>query len=50
MIGKGVKEEKPVSLSDFYAILKARKKGCDIDYGLRLTYDYSQKFVPLSVT
>ena len=50
MIGKGVKEEKPVTLSEVYAILKVRKKAGELEYGQRLTYDYSQKFVSLSVT
>ena len=47
MIGKGVKEEKPVTLAEVYKILKARKKEGELEYGQRLAYDYSQKFASL---
>lgn len=48
MIGEELIEEKPVTLSETLEILKKRKKKGELEFGQRLTYDYTQKFSKLS--
>lgn len=47
MIGKGVSNERPVTLAEVLEILEKQKKRGELDYGQRLTYDYAQKFAKL---
>jgi DNA-directed RNA polymerase subunit F len=47
LIGKGVSNERPVSLSEVLEILEKQKKKGELEYGQRLAYDYAQKFAKL---
>ncbi len=49
MIGKGVTGEKPVPLAKVFEILEKQKKRGELEYGQRLTYDYTQKLAKLDV-
>lgn len=49
MIGKEVKDEKPVPLAKVLEILEKQKKRGELEYKQRLTYDYSQKFAELNI-
>ena len=49
MIGKGVSNEKPVTLAEVFELLEKQKKRGELEYGQRLTYDYAQKFAKLDV-
>lgn len=48
MIGKKVVKEKPVLLAEVLNVLEKEKKEGELEYGQRLTYDYSQKFAKLN--
>lgn len=47
LIGKGVSNEKHVTLAEVLEILEKQKKRGELEYGQRLTYDYAQKFAKL---
>ncbi|HID60606.1 MAG TPA: DNA-directed RNA polymerase subunit F [Hadesarchaea archaeon] len=47
MIGKRIVKERPVPLAEVLKILEKKKKEGDLEYGQRLTYDYTQKFAEL---
>ena len=49
LIGKEVSNEKPVTLAEVLEILEKQKKRGELEYGQRLTYDYTQKFAKLDV-
>ncbi len=49
MIGKEVTGEKPVPLAKVLEILEKQKKRGELEYGQRLTYDYTQKLAKLDV-
>lgn len=40
-------KERPVPLAEALEILEKKKKEGDLEYGQRLTYDYTQKFAEL---
>jgi DNA-directed RNA polymerase subunit F len=47
LIGKGISNEKSVSLAEVLEILEKQKKKGELEYGQRLAYDYAQKFAKL---
>jgi DNA-directed RNA polymerase subunit F len=47
MIGKGVSNERAITLAEVLEILEKQKKRGELDYGQRLTFDYAQKFAKL---
>ncbi|MEM2908048.1 MAG: RNA polymerase Rpb4 family protein [Candidatus Hadarchaeales archaeon] len=47
MIGKGVSNEKVITLAEVLEILEKQKKHGELGYGQRLTFDYAQKFAKL---
>ena len=49
LIGKGVSNERPMTLAEVLEILEKQKKMGELEYGQRLTYDYAQKFAKLDV-
>ena len=49
LIGKGVSNERPMTLAEVLEILEKQKKRGELEYGQRLTYDYAQKFAKLDV-
>lgn len=49
MIGKGVSNERSITLAEVLEILEKQKKRGELEYGQRLTYDYAQKFSKLDV-
>ncbi|PIU14415.1 MAG: DNA-directed RNA polymerase subunit F, partial [Hadesarchaea archaeon CG08_land_8_20_14_0_20_51_8] len=48
MIGKKTLAEKPVTLAEALEVLEKQKKGEELGYSQRLTYDYAQKFSKLT--
>jgi DNA-directed RNA polymerase subunit F len=48
MIGKKTLTEKPVTLAEALEVLEKQKKGEELGYSQRLTYDYAQKFSKLT--
>lgn len=49
LIGKGVSNERPMTLAEILEILEKQKKMGELEYGQRLTYDYAQKFAKFDV-
>jgi DNA-directed RNA polymerase subunit F len=47
LIGKGISNERPVTLAEVLELLEKQKKRGELEYGQRLTYDYAQKFAKL---
>jgi DNA-directed RNA polymerase subunit F len=48
MIGKRAVKERPVPMAEVLKVLEKEKKGGELEYGQRLTYDYTQKFAKLN--
>ena len=47
MIGKRIVKERPVPMAEVLRVLEKEKKERELEYGQRLTYDYTQKFARL---
>jgi DNA-directed RNA polymerase subunit F len=47
VIGKRLVKERPVPMAEVLRILEEEKKKRELEYGQRLTYDYTQKFAKL---
>ncbi len=47
MIGKGISNEKVITLAEVLEILEKQKKHGELGYGQRLAFDYAQKFAKL---
>lgn len=48
MIGKRVVKERSVPTAEVLKVLEKEKKEGELEYGQRLTYDYTQKFAKLN--
>jgi DNA-directed RNA polymerase subunit F len=47
VIGKRIVKERPVPMAEVLRVLEKEKKERELEYGQRLTYDYTQKFARL---